>query len=60
MVRVNQLFEDLNRTIIFKCLFVADSPMQTQAAVLKVGLGEIREIFKMMEMMISIVKSCES
>lgn len=59
MVRVNPLFEDLNRRIIFKC-FVADSPMQTQAAVLKVGLGEIREIFKMMEMMISIVKSCES
>jgi hypothetical protein len=32
--------------------------MQTQLTVLRVELEEIREIFKMMEMMICIVKSC--
>jgi hypothetical protein len=58
MVRVNPLCEDLNGRIILKCLFVADSPMRTQAIVLRVELEEIREIFKMMEMMICIVKSC--
>jgi hypothetical protein len=42
--------------IILKYMFVADSPMQTQATVLRVEVEEIREIFKMMVMMICIVK----
>jgi hypothetical protein len=45
--------------LILNCLLVADSQMQTQATVL-IQLEEIREIFKMMEMMISIVKSWHS
>jgi hypothetical protein len=45
--------------LILNCLLVADSQMQIQGTVLS-QLEEIREIFKMMEMMISIVKSRHS
>jgi hypothetical protein len=45
--------------LILNHLLVADSQMQTQATVLS-QQEEIREIFKMMEMMISIVKSWHS
>jgi hypothetical protein len=45
--------------LILNCFPVADSQMQTRATVLS-QLEEIREIFKMMEMMISIVKSWHS
>jgi hypothetical protein len=45
--------------LILKCLSVADSQMQTKATVLS-HPEEIREIFKMMEMMISIAKSWHS